>query len=220
MGLIDRLLGRGAPPADTATTTKPVYPAPEAMAAPAADDESSTDGWYVPHDGDADRFVSPHGLPPLRLLRYEDTGGEYVLRLCENATGLLVGPSDRRLPRAGIYISQLRGEAYHQEACRAGNFYPGEQVHLVREPDNPHDPNAIAVYDPTGTHLAAYVNKQKARMLTKLLDAGAPIEAISVRGTRADIACDQVAILAASPEVLQHLLSPWPPEAAAPAHPM
>lgn len=217
MGLIDRLLGRGATPAGTATTTKAVRPVSEAMAAPAADDDVSADGWYVPRDGDTDRFVSSDGLPPLRLVQYRDTEGEYVMRLCENATGLLVGPSDRRLPRAGIYISQLRGEAYHQEACRAGNFYPGEPVRLVREPDNPHDPNAVAVYDATGTHLAAYVNKQKARLLTKLLDTGIPIEAISIRGTRANVACDQIAILAASPEVLRHLLGPRPPGAATPA---
>jgi hypothetical protein len=98
MGLIDRLLGRGAPPAGTATTTKAARPVPEAMAAPAADGDASADGWYVPRDGDADRFVSPDGLPPLRLI---DTGhrSEYVLRLYENATGLLVGPSDLGLTR-------------------------------------------------------------------------------------------------------------------------
>lgn len=43
------------------------------------------------------------------------------------------------------------------------------------------------MFDATGTHLAAYVNKQKARMLTKLLDAGTPIEATSLRGTRSGI---------------------------------
>ncbi len=141
------------------------------------------------------------------------------MRLCKNATGLLVGPSDRRLPRAGIYISQLRGEAYHQEACRAGNFHPGEPVRLIREPDNTHDPKAVAVYDATEPHLAAYVNEQKARTLTKLLDAGTSIEAISIRGTRANIACDQVAILDALPAALQHLLSARPPGAATPVFP-
>lgn len=59
------------------------------------------------------------------------------------------------------------------------------------------------MYDATGTHQAAFVNKQKARMLTKLLDTGTPIEAISIRGTRANIACDQIVIRVASPEVLQ-----------------
>ena len=217
MGLIDRLLGRGTNQSGIVTTTAPsqAVPEPSEVAAVNADDPSGS--WYVPQDGNADRFVGADGLPPLRLVHYRDRAGEYVLRLCDNTTGLLVGPTDRRLPRAGIYVSQLRGEFDHRAACRAGNFHPGEPVHLVREADNPHDRNAVAVYDATGSYLAAYVNKQKARMLTKLLDTGSPIEAISIRGTRANIACDQIAILAARPEVLQHLLSPRPPEAARPA---
>jgi hypothetical protein len=219
MGLIDRLLGRGTHQSGIVATAASPRAVPGTLAVPAVDADDPSGSWYVPQDGNADRFVSPDGLPPLRLVRYRDTAGEYVLRLCENTTGLLVGPTDRRLPRAGIYVSQLRGEFYHQAACRAGNFHPGEPVRLVREPDNPHDRNAVAVYDATGTHLAAYINKQKARMLTKLLDTGTPIEAIAIRGTHSNIACDQIAILATRPEVLQHLLSPRPPEAAKPTFP-
>jgi len=219
MGLIDRLLGRGTHQSSTVTTTAPPRTVPEALDVAAASVDSPSDSWYVPQDGNADRFVGANGFPSLRLVPYRDTAGECVLRLCENTTGLLVGPTDRRLPPAGRYVSQLRGEFYHQGACRAGNFHPGEPVRLVREPGNPHDPNSVAVYDATGAHLSAYVNKQKARMLTKLLDTGIPIEAISIRGTGANIACDQIAILAARPEVLQHLLSPRPPEATRRAFP-
>src|SRR5215472_12220492 len=88
------------------------------------DDETFYDdyepSWYVPHDGDNHRFVGEDGLPALNLITYTDTAGETVLRLCEDSTGLLIGPSDRRLPHAGVYVSQLRGEYYHQDACRAG----------------------------------------------------------------------------------------------------
>lgn len=122
------------------------------------------------------------------------------------------------MPRAGIYVSQLRGEAHHEAECRAGNFHPGEPVRLVREPENPYDRNAVAVYDATGQYLAAYVNKQKARTLAKLIDSGTEIEAISIRGTRSGVGCDQVAVLAASPGVLRHLLSPRPVGAPRPAH--
>lgn len=172
----------------------------------------------MPTDRDKCRFVGSDGLPPLRLIRYRDSGGEEVLRLCEDATGLLVSPSDRRLPAVGVYVSQLRGEAYHQAGCRAGNFIPGAPVQLVREPDNPHDSYAVAVYDPTGKHKAAYVNKQKARMLTRLLDGGEPVAAISIRGTAAGRHCGQVAILAARPAVLDQLLSPRPGDLPPPAH--
>jgi hypothetical protein len=210
MGFVDRLLGRAVQPNRTSNSTdEEAMPAPAVTTQPAEADDMP-DRWYVPQDGNVDRFVGADGLPPLRLIQYRDTTGESVLRLCEDTTGLLVGPTDRRLPRAGVYVSQLRGEAHHEAECRAGNFHPGEPVRLVREPDNPYDKNAVAVYDATGQYMAAYVNKQKARTLAKLIDSGAEIEAISVRGTRAGVGCDQVAILAARPDVLQHLLAPRP----------
>ncbi|MDP9405386.1 MAG: HIRAN domain-containing protein [Actinomycetota bacterium] len=185
---------------------------PDAHRAPASGD----DRWYVESDGDADRFVGTP--PPLHLIDYRDSGGERVLRLCEDSTGLLVGPTDRRLQRAGIFVSQLRGEAYHEQDCRRGDFAPGSPVKLVREPSNPHDPNAVAIYDSSGRHHAAYVNKQKARSLARLLDAGQELAAISIRGTKAGVACSQVAILAADPGVLRHLLSPRPTHLPPPAH--
>jgi HIRAN domain len=162
--------------------------------------------WYVPHDGDNNRFVGEDGLPALHLITYTDTAGETILRLCEDSTGLLIGPSDRRLPHAGVYVSQLRGEYYHQDACRAGDFAPGQPVRLVRELHNQFDKNAVAVYDSTGEHGAAYVNKQKARMLSKIIDAGENLQAISIRGTHAGKACGQIAILAAKRRIPTALL--------------
>ena len=193
-----------------------------AQAAPprtAPQDLAAEDSWYVPSDTDASRFKAPDGgPPPLHLIEYRDSSGELVLRLCEDATGMLVSPKDGRLPKVGVYVSQLRGEAYHEKACAAGDFSPGTRVTLRREPDNPHDKNAVAVYDGTGTHMAAYVNKQQAARLSKLIDAGKPIDAVSIRGTAANRACSQVAVLAAAPEVVQHLLSPRPSGLPTPAH--
>ncbi len=225
MGLLRRIFGTTEQPeppgrvgpavlaADALATTPPPEPRDEN-----AQTEQRGDSWYAPRDGNRDRFLGPNGIPPLRLIPYRDSSGELVWRLCEDSTGLLVGPSDVRLPRAGIYFSQLKGEWYHQAACRAGDFRPGAVVKLVREPDCEADPNAVAVYDATGRHLAAYVNKQKARMLAKLIDAGEPIEAISVRGTRPGVPCDQIAIIAARPDVIHHLRGPRPKDLPTPAH--
>jgi len=218
MGFMDRLL-RKATRLDEASK-EVAQPATAVGAIPnqAEEGDGLPDRWYVPQGGNPDRFVGANGLPTLRLIPYRDVGGEYVLRLCEDSSGLLVGPTDRRLPRAGIYVSQLRGEAHHEAECRAGNFHPGEPVRLVREPGNSYDGNAVAVYDATGKYMAAYVNKQKARTLAKLIDSGAAIEAISIRGTRSGVGCHQVAILAASPDVLRHVLSPRPAGSPQPAH--
>ena len=168
-------------------------------------------GWYAPHDGDGAHFVGPDGVPALHLIPYHDTGDELVLHLCEDATGLLVSPGDSRLPLAGVYVAQLRGLAFHRLGCTAGDFRPGAPVRLAREPDNEFDPNAVAVYDHTGQHLAAYVNNQKARILARLIDSGEPLEAVSIRGAPPGRPSDQVAVLAASPTVLRRLLEPRPP---------
>lgn len=204
MGIFNRLFGRS----QAKNVNSPLHSDTEPAGGP-------HESWYVPKD-DPERF---NQTPvPLRLIQYRDGSGEQVMRLCEDSTGLLVGPSDRRLAKVGVYVSQLRGEAHHVSGCRAGDFEPGSPVVLRREPDNPHDPNAVAVYDATGKHMAAYVNKQKAKMLSKLLDAGEPVEAISIRGTRSRTPCDQVAVLAAHPDVLAHLRSRRPAGAPKPAH--
>ncbi|MEU4558543.1 HIRAN domain-containing protein [Actinoplanes sp. NPDC023936] len=207
MGLIDRILGRPNAVPDN-------EPSQQAAAEPAEPPQSS----YVPKD-DPNRFIHPSGRPPLHLVPYRDMMREDVLRLCEDSTGLLVSPSDQRLPKIGIFVSQLRGEAYHQDACRTGDFRPGSTVVLRREPDNEYDKNAVAVYDHTGRHLAAYVNKQKARMLAKLLDSGQPITAISLRGTGPGVPCEQVAVLAGAPDVVAQLLEPRPNHLPPPVQP-
>ena len=176
------------------------------------------DGWYVPVGGDEDRFLAADGMPALHLITYRDSGGEQVLRLCEDATGLLVSPSDRRLARIGIHVAQLRGEFYHRAACTAGDFSPGTPARLVREPSNEFDPNAVAVLDATGTHHAAYLPKQKARAVARIIDAGTVIEAISVRGTVARRACPDIAVLIAQPDVIRRLMQKRPSSLPRPAH--
>lgn len=46
---------------------------------------------------------------------------------------------------------------------------PGTSLGLIREPDNPHDPNAVAVY--RGQMHLAYVKGTEARGLAKSMDA-------------------------------------------------
>jgi hypothetical protein len=214
MGFINRLLRRRNAESDMLPFLADVVPHQRGDIWPDEDDtvaDGSDLGWYAPQDGDSDQFVGPDGIPALHLIPYQNTGGESVLHLCEDMTGLLVSPRDNRLPRAGVYVSQLRGQAFHRLGCTAGDFRPGAPLRLAREPDNEFDPNAVAVYDDTGRHLAAYVDNQKARILARLIDSGEPIEAVSIRGTGPGQPCDQVAVLAASPGVLRRLLEPRPP---------
>ena len=85
--------------------------------------------------------------------------------------------------RAGLWSFAVRGMSHYEGAAMRGDFTPGSLVQLVREPDNSHDPNAIAVYTAGARTLAGYVPRGYARRLAKVLDAGADMVAVSVRGS-------------------------------------
>jgi hypothetical protein len=142
------------------------------------DDAGPHDRWYAAPDGDAERFLGADGLPSAHLIDY-GSGDGLVLRFCEDSTGLLVGPTDRRLGPAGLLVFNLRGGSYYDND--GGDFRPGADVRLVPEPDNPHDDRAVAVFDRTGRYRAGYLNKQKARAYLKRIAAGEDLVAISLR---------------------------------------
>lgn len=158
---------------------------------------------YVPKD-DPQRFAGEP--PPLHLVR---SRGELIL--VEDSTGLLVGPTDRRLAKAGIYIAKLRGESYHKTACKRGDFAPGVTVRLMPEPDNQHDPNAVRVTaNEDDAKTAAYVNKGAAKRFGRLASSGEPLRVISLKGTTSGAACEKITILAAHPDLVAHLLARRP----------
>lgn len=125
------------------------------------------------------------GLPPLHFTTYQ--GAEW---LAEDTSGKLVNVQNRYLRRIGVWASRVRGDQHYPNAAKLG---PAE---FVREPDNEHDPNAIAIYS-DGAKIG-YVNKQKAVGLTKLLDAGTVLQ---VR----IISVDPPKWVAAEPHVMTHL---------------
>jgi hypothetical protein len=75
--------------------------------------------------------------------------------------------------------SPLAGFQYH----RAASIWPflsvGEQLHLKREPSNPHDRYAVAVWF-KNEHLG-YIPRRENRTLARLLDQGEELETTIVR---------------------------------------
>ena len=118
----------------------------------------------------------PDGLPDARLERVRD------LLLVVTPHGWINPRSRTAASRAGLWSFALRGGGYHASALKRGDFRPGAEVRLVREPDNPHDPNAIAVYAAGARDPSGYVPRGYAKRLAKLIDGGADLVALSVRG--------------------------------------
>jgi hypothetical protein len=57
----------------------------------------------------------------------------------------------------GLRVVKLAGSSYRADALQDDAFAPGKRLALVREPDNEHDPNAVAVFDESRSLQAGYV---------------------------------------------------------------
>ena len=88
----------------------------------------------------------------------ERAGSGYRLR--DAATERVVREDDPR-----IHVIPVAGVSYRMDDVQAEGFAPGRPLALVPEPDNEHDPNAIAIWDAGRRVQAGYVPADVARML-------------------------------------------------------
>lgn len=121
-----------------------------------------------------------------------------------------VNPKSRTAYRAGLHSFQLRGSRYYDAALKAGRFTPGSPVRLVREPDNEHDANAVAVYAGRARSKAGYVPRGQAKRVANLLDDGAELVAVSVRGSGAGTEGTVPQILVCERVLYEHLVRHLP----------
>lgn len=66
---------------------------------------------------------------------------------------------------ARVRVVKLAGVSYRPDALQDDAFAPGRRLALVREPENEHDPNAVAVYDAERRLQAGYVPAEVAPSL-------------------------------------------------------
>jgi HIRAN domain len=104
------------------------------------------------------RARSARILTPRLRLWLERSGDGFRLRDAE--TEELVRHEDPR-----IRVVPVAGVSYRLDALQDEAFAPGRRLSLVAEPDNEHDPHAIAIWDEGGTVQAGYVPAEVARGL-------------------------------------------------------
>jgi hypothetical protein len=104
--------------------------------------------------------MPPAGSSSSERLRLwlERAGDGYRLR--DAATERLVRDEDPR-----VKVIPVAGVSHRAEALQDAGFDPGRRVALVAEPDNEHDPNAVAVWDEERRVQAGYVPADVAREL-------------------------------------------------------
>ena len=91
----------------------------------------------------------------LRLLWLERGSSGYYLR--DAATGDPVRWEDER-----IRVVPAAGVSYRAEALPDPSFDPGRRLSLVPEPENEHDPNAVAIWNEERTLQVGYVPREVA----------------------------------------------------------
>jgi hypothetical protein len=82
-------------------------------------------------------------------------GRGYFLREAESGEPLRW--QDPRLAEVGAQVIRVAGTSYRRDEVGDPGFEPGNPLTLVREPDNPHDANAISVWNEDRTAQAGYV---------------------------------------------------------------
>jgi hypothetical protein len=87
--------------------------------------------------------------------------GESGFWLRDAATGEAMKWDDRR-----VRVVKLAGASYRADALQDEAFAPGRRLALVAEPDNEHDPNAVAVWDAERRLQAGYVPAEVAPELS------------------------------------------------------
>jgi HIRAN domain len=88
----------------------------------------------------------------------ERAGARYRLR--DAATGEPVRWEDPRLR-----VVPVAGVSFRPGAVEDASFDPGRRLALVPEPDNEHDPNAVAIWNEERTLQAGYVPREVAAEL-------------------------------------------------------
>lgn len=118
------------------------------------------------------------GLPSLYLA---DAGDRLAIWSPVDGGGLInpKGPGVRTLR---LYASYARGADHYRSAYRAADLSKGKWIDLVREPENPHDKNAVAMCAPGSRVPFAYVQRGRAPAVARRMDAGEDMVAVSMRG--------------------------------------
>jgi len=118
---------------------------------------------------------------------YPDDGGVVWVagyQLVDPASGRYLGRDAPELAELGVRVAGVAGAAaHHADVLGSDAVAPGRRLELRRDPDNEHDPHAIAV-DAPGAGQAGWVPRETAAELAPQVDAGRPWSAVVLRERR------------------------------------
>ena len=118
---------------------------------------------------------------------YPDDGGQVWVagyQLVDRESGRYLARDAPELTARGLRVVGVAGAGrHHADALASDAAAPGRPLTLRRDPENTHDPNAIAVDAADGGQVG-WVPRELAEELAPLLDAGEPWSALVLREQR------------------------------------
>ena len=118
------------------------------------------------------------GLPKLRLV----DAGDGLAIWSPLDGGALLNPKSPGLRALGLITTYARGREHYAAAYRTADLRKGRPVALRREPNNPHDQNAVALHGPSDRQPFAYVQRGRAAAVARRLDAGESLAGVCLWG--------------------------------------
>jgi hypothetical protein len=150
---------------------------------------------------------------------YPDDGGVVWLagfQVVDPESGRYLGRDAPELAARGLRVAGVAGAGrHHGDALAAEDVGPGRALELRRDPENPHDPSAIAVHGGGGGQVG-WVPREVAAELAPELDRGAQWAAVVLREQRASPRDPRTGLAmllapAAGIELREHARRPPPP---------
>jgi hypothetical protein len=171
------------------------YKAEKAKAAAAGQSVKSYRAGYVPPAAAKSELVAgPDGMPPLRLIP-SNNGLDLAL-----PDGQLVDYKILALRHFQIFAFRVVGMSFYEDPEKPFRFRNGQRIQAVREPNNEHDANAVAITTGRPAKKIGYVNKQRAAWVAKVLDAGQELDGIIIQTKAAS-----PRVLLTTPQMLAYL---------------
>src|SRR5688572_28522636 len=120
--------------------------------------------------GERRPLARPSRMPDYSLSRAEfEAGRGFVVVRSSDGQRL----QWQTLPRlAGLESVSVVGEQYYALGLRDRSFAPGQRLMLMRQPQNPHDSNAVAVFNSGGSLQVGYLPREDAKRIARTLDKG------------------------------------------------
>jgi hypothetical protein len=119
---------------------------------------------------------------------YPDDGGEVWVagyQLIDPESGRYLARDAPELAARRLHVVGVAGAgSHHADALATPAVAPGMPLELRRDPDNPHDPNAVAVYPAGGGEQVGWVPRELAAELAPELDADEQWAALVLREQR------------------------------------